>query len=74
MIKVDIICPGFIKFVGFFETMPEIGDVIDGGLYRIINRAVFEKPIIKGDPIVDYQAIIVLGNIIHKSFPNGEIA
>ena len=59
MIKVDIICPGFIKFVGFFETMPEIGDVIDGGLYRIINRAVFEKPL---DP--EYSYMISAGTLI----------
>ena len=25
--------------------MPEIGDVIINGLYRVINRAVFEKPL-----------------------------
>lgn len=59
MIKVDIICPGFFKFPWFVKTMPKIGDVIDGGLYRVINRAVFEKPL---DP--EYSYTISAGTLI----------
>lgn len=87
MIKVLMISPG-ATFIEHFDKLPEIGDTVENEVYfkfegkpklvrsderRVINRAVFEKPVIKDDPIVDYQAIIVLGSIIHKSFPNGEI-